>query len=562
MHCSTKALSLLQSVNPTTQVISKKIFPFFRAASKSRNPFDQSRNFFVRSAIAPINASAITFDRRALSAGQISAGNVPVWSGSGNCSLYSSSAKSGGPTIVATPQVCLQDVHTTLTIQGLDPSVPVTVRAQVSNDNGKKFCSHGQFVSSAAGTINLDTAESVGGSYTGVFPAGLLTTLGPAPGEFPYLRLYKKDPMQAWQINMTVHSGHHEVSNESPPDEVCSVLLTRLLMAPGVTRHPVRHGRVRGVMYMPPPQYGPAVGVVDMFGAVGGIMEFRAAMLASRGYAVLSLPFFAYDDLPSVPHTLELEYFEEACHYVMAQKNVIPDRCGMVSVSKSTDIALLLSTKVPQLTGVVCISVVHVSYDTNITYNGKLIVQGVKLGLEHMTTDEKGRLYPNAESIFSNFLRPGVEQAGMLRLVEASPECRYLIVAGSEDTWLCYMCVPYVQQYMERHGREQNLESIIYEGAGHIIEPPYGPHIIHTYQRVLPVYKEQVPKKVENPDDFEFPGGDHGYVTGVPVLFGGKPKETCDAQVDIWHRMQKFLDKSVRDCSPWYQAYLRKNNDN
>ena len=29
-------------------------------------------------------------------------------------------------------------------------------------------------------------------------------------------------------------------------------------------------------MYLPPPHHEPAVGVVDMFGAVGGIMEFRA----------------------------------------------------------------------------------------------------------------------------------------------------------------------------------------------------------------------------------------------------------------------------------------------
>ena len=53
-------------------------------------------------------------------------------------------------------------------------------------------------------------------------------------------------------------------------------------------------------------------------------------MLASRGYAVLSLPFYAYKDLPrGMPSELELEYFEEACQYVMEQPNVIPDRWGI-----------------------------------------------------------------------------------------------------------------------------------------------------------------------------------------------------------------------------------------
>lgn len=50
------------------------------------------------------------------------------------------------------------------------------------------------------GEVLLDSNASVGGSYTGVFPAGLLTNLAPAPGAFPFLRLYKKDPEQPYQV--------------------------------------------------------------------------------------------------------------------------------------------------------------------------------------------------------------------------------------------------------------------------------------------------------------------------------------------------------------------------
>ena len=81
------------------------------------------------------------------------------------------------------------------------------------------------------------------------------------------------------QVKVTAHLGHHCVTSEDPPHVIASCVMTRLLMAPGVTRYPVRDGRVRGVMYMPPPQLGPAVGIVDMFGTVGGIMEFRAGEL-------------------------------------------------------------------------------------------------------------------------------------------------------------------------------------------------------------------------------------------------------------------------------------------
>lgn len=40
--------------------------------------------------------------------------------------------------IQASPQVCLHDVHTTITVQDLPPNSPVSIRAHVYNDNDKK----------------------------------------------------------------------------------------------------------------------------------------------------------------------------------------------------------------------------------------------------------------------------------------------------------------------------------------------------------------------------------------------------------------------------------------
>ena len=54
---------------------------------------------------------------------------------------------------------------------------------------------------------------------------------------------------------------------------------------------------------------GPFPGIIDLFGTYGGIMESRAALLASRGFAALALPFFRYQDLPIRIPDVELEYF-------------------------------------------------------------------------------------------------------------------------------------------------------------------------------------------------------------------------------------------------------------
>ena len=54
---------------------------------------------------------------------------------------------------------------------------------------------------------------------------------------------------------------------------------------------------------------GPFPGAIDMFGGAGGIIEFRAALLASRGFACFSLPYFMYEDLPDNMFDLKLDYF-------------------------------------------------------------------------------------------------------------------------------------------------------------------------------------------------------------------------------------------------------------
>ena len=59
---------------------------------------------------------------------------------------------------------------------------------------------------------------------------------------------------------------------------------------------------------------GPFPGVIDLFGTAGGLNEYRAALLASRGLAALALAYFGYDDLPA-GITLDLDYFDVSHEY-------------------------------------------------------------------------------------------------------------------------------------------------------------------------------------------------------------------------------------------------------
>jgi bile acid-CoA:amino acid N-acyltransferase len=68
---------------------------------------------------------------------------------------------------------------------------------------------------------------------------------------------------------------------------------------------------------------GPFPGVIDLFGGNGGLIEFRASLLASHGFASLALAYWAYDDLPPLLEKVNLEYFEEAVNFLLAHPKVI-----------------------------------------------------------------------------------------------------------------------------------------------------------------------------------------------------------------------------------------------
>lgn len=61
---------------------------------------------------------------------------------------------------------------------------------------------------------------------------------------------------------------------------------------------------------------------MDLFGLGGGLLEYRASLLAGKGFAVMALAYYNYDDLPRSIETLHLEYFEEAVNYLLHHPEV------------------------------------------------------------------------------------------------------------------------------------------------------------------------------------------------------------------------------------------------
>ncbi|XP_074660931.1 acyl-coenzyme A thioesterase 5-like [Tubulanus polymorphus] len=150
------------------------------------------------------------------------------------------------------------------------------------------------------GSFRYGKDPSVGGSYVGVHPHGLLWGMEPLPGQRPGIRFMKKMKRRYKEMN-------------------------------------------RGTFFRPVGT-GPFPAVIDMFGTNGGCVEHRSALLASRGIASLALAYFDYEDLPSKVDQLDMNYFIEAVDWLREKQDVDSHNgIGVVGVSKGAEIAIMMT---------------------------------------------------------------------------------------------------------------------------------------------------------------------------------------------------------------------------
>ena len=109
------------------------------------------------------------------------------------------------------------------------------------------------------GEIDNSYNISHGGSFTGCEQMGFLWSMTQAPGQKKGLRLAKKDVTKPYTIQLNCFNGHLSpeegfvsslARNHLHP--IMSSSLEKSYMADGVQRIPVREGRVRGTLFLPP----------------------------------------------------------------------------------------------------------------------------------------------------------------------------------------------------------------------------------------------------------------------------------------------------------------------
>ncbi|XP_072024027.1 peroxisomal succinyl-coenzyme A thioesterase-like [Amphiura filiformis] len=423
-------------------------------------------------------------------------------------------------TIYAAPTSTLTDEKVQIKLSGFDPGSKVTVRSFLP-EPGLHFEAHGHFVVDGNGEVSMEQNPSLGGTYTDVEPMGLFWSMTQSPGQKLGLRFVKKDVTIPMHITLSVHKGHLDISALQTDAPIAKTQIQKTYMRPGVEIIKVRSGRVRGKVFKPKGP-GPFKGVIDMFGGSGGLIEFRAALLASRGFAAYALPYFGYEDLPDMvtdmePH--ELEYFEEATDWLQSQPFVQPGGIGVCGVSYGTVVASRMATKFPEkISACVNISGNCVNATLPMSYKGKAIPY---LGFDYsrLKTTEGGLI-----STY-DFLDP-LETAPAEAIIELEKAQHLLFFVGLDDkNWHTQDFIDGAERRLKALGCN-NYEIVRYPGCGHLIEPPYAPVTLVSH--------------------FKFAGG--------IIDWGGSLREHQRAQEHHWPKLLQFLDKYVGSQTTSHQS--------
>ncbi|XP_061075687.1 acyl-coenzyme A thioesterase 5-like [Conger conger] len=404
---------------------------------------------------------------------------------------------------------CLFDTPVHIKVEGLRPKQQVIFRATLTDEKQVKFVSSADFEVDDRGVLDLAQSAALGGDYSGVHPMGFMWAM---KAQSDLGRLIRKDITSPFKVLLSVHD---KTSCEKDARPLASCIHERGFLGDGVRRIPVREGRIRAILFLPPGE-GPFPGVLELGGTAGGMLESRACLLANHGFATLCLAYFSYDDLPKRLLDLHLEYFEEALQYFQNVPQVRKGGVGIMGISKGADLALSMASFLPGVRAVVSVNGCNANLQCPLHY-GELTLQGLGLDAERIVIRESGVL--NVRHCYHDPRAP--ENAACLIPIERASARFLFVIAQDDQVWDAEVYARQAEEQLLSHGRSRP-EILLLPGAGHLLEPPYFPSCSASFHKFV----------------------------GTSVEWGGAPVSHSAAQEKYWQRIREFFLENLGGAGP------------
>ncbi|MBV9085337.1 MAG: acyl-CoA thioesterase/BAAT N-terminal domain-containing protein [Acidobacteriaceae bacterium] len=397
-------------------------------------------------------------------------------------------------TLQITPSRVLIDQTVRICATGLQPNEHIVMEARLRDGRDATWQSQAEFVADAQGTVDLSTQAPKQGTYKEVSGMGLIWSMMPTEKGVGAYRPPPRFGTQQIQLEL-LRDGKGIANAELQQDSI----------AEGVKQIKVT-GNLHGTLFVPADS-APHPGVLVVGGSEGGLPAFRAAWLASHGYAAFALAYFRYEGLPQRLEAIPLEYFGQALGWMMTRPEISRDKIAVMGASRGGELALQLASMYPRIKAAVAYVPANVRYRACCGENGVAYAWTWKgLPLPFARGNERGRDAFDAAIKVENTQGP------------------ILMIGGKDDhVWDSAAMVAAAASRLKQAHFAYEVETLIYPHAGHIAGRP----------EIVPEWSE----KVRHP------------VSGRMIDFGGTPAGNAQSSIDAIPKVLDFLRRNLSATS-------------
>jgi dienelactone hydrolase len=386
-------------------------------------------------------------------------------------------------------------------VKSLTPGSVVALRTIAVDDRGQRWTARATYRANALGAVDVERDTPLSASYEDVGPGSLFSGM---QAEGDAARRLRFATREATSVSTSI------ILEDSSGATLDSAFLDRYFLAPGVREIPMSDDGLRGHLFLPPNTPAPAVLVLG--GSEGGFADDVAALLASNGFAALSLAYFGVADLPAELGEIPLEYFERALAWLGTQPTILDSGIAILGTSKGAEAALLVASRSPAVRAVVAYAPSSVAWFCICSGapRSSWSVQGT--GVIAVPPAPPIRPAPGEP------VRPTANYLNRLRRAPAGatiPVERIrgpvLLVAGDDDQlWPSLLMARQIMERRAARGGHVDDRLLAYAGAGHLIGKSF-----------LPAGSTRI--------------------AGGRIETGGRPAANARAQADAWPRVVQFL---------------------
>lgn len=362
---------------------------------------------------------------------------------------------------IEAPETSRPDEQISVRITGAPAGGTVEFEASMDDASGETWRSETTVTADSEGTIDLTTDSPESGSYDGVRPMGWLWSM--AAEEDDQL------------VTEFMHTETTAVRLRASADgETAEYRIERGFEGEPITRCEVATDDFVGTVFEPD-EAGPHPGVLVLHGSGGHSPVFKAALLASHGFAAFALQYIGDSDmLPEKIQEIPVTYFDTAAEWFVSTEFVDGDEVGLVGHSRGAEIGLWLGAHRDWVGPV-------------ISYVGSSILWNTPTE-DPAWLDEHGDALPFLSGKGKPTLCQGQLDEADDETVEAATvpvediDGPVLFITGEQDPiWPARRLADRAVDRLEQSDFEYSYDHLTYDDAGHFITPPYLPKSHHIF---------------------------------------------------------------------------------